>query len=96
MGLVITSTWVAFVVRLEASSFAAGYSTLAAPASSTTTFVVAFDSTSACSFVEAVMVLVKQFRLAVGSEVLQSATVSLSYSPSKVSLWAFLMLFFAS
>ena len=85
--MVTTSTWVAFVVRLEASSFAAGYSTLAAPTSSTTTtFEAASDSTSACSFVEAVMVLVKQFRLAVGSEVLQSATVSLSYSPSKVSL----------
>ena len=55
-------------------------------ASSTTTFVVASDSAFACSFVKAFVVFVKQSRVAVGSEVLRSATISPSCSPSKVSL----------
>ena len=81
MGLVIASTWAAIDTELEA--FAANCNSRVAPALSTTTFAVAFDSASASAFVE---VLVKQSRSAVSFMVSQPATISPSCSPSEVSL----------
>ena len=79
MVLVIAPTWAAFVVGLEASSFAVGCSNRVVPASSTTTSMVASDSAFAYSFVEVAIVLVERSRLAAGSVVWRSATISPSY-----------------